>query len=89
MLDTYKRFFYSRGSPTNQERNVNITKIEFHPCTGFGDVGRSACLYVDQKDIGIGYGATDDEAVAEALADAGLDAELVDAVMRAAVLIRF
>lgn len=68
---------------------MNITKIEFHPCSGFGDAGRSACLYADGKDIGIGFGATDDEAVAEALADAGLDAELADAVMRAAALTRF
>lgn len=68
---------------------MNITKIEFHACSGFGDSGRSACLYVGDKDVGIGYGATDDEAVAEALADAGLDAELADSVMRAAAMTRF
>jgi hypothetical protein len=47
--------------------------IEFTPCTGFGAVGRSANLLDGfGGSIGIGYGATDNEAVLEALMASGL-----------------
>lgn len=47
--------------------------ISFAPCTGFGDEGRSCTLTnEDGAFVGIGYGATDEEAVCEALMDSGL-----------------
>jgi hypothetical protein len=50
-----------------------VTNIDFTPCTGFGAAGRSANL-IDAKgnSIGVGYGATDEEAVLEALVASGL-----------------
>ena len=51
----------------------NFNELKFAPCDGFGDAGRSATLLSDAGEcIGIGYGETDDEAVIEALVDAGL-----------------
>lgn len=48
-------------------------RISFTPCTGFGDEGRAATLFdATGEVIGTGYGATDDEAVVEALMDAGM-----------------
>lgn len=49
-----------------------ITVIEFRPCTGFGTVGRSASLSIGREEVSIGYGATDDEAITEALANWGV-----------------
>jgi hypothetical protein len=49
-----------------------VKSIEFIPCTGFGSFGRSATLRdSDDAQIGIGYGATDEESVLEALIDLG------------------
>lgn len=58
----------------NAKINVySIMKIQFAPCTGFGDEGRSATLFdINYSVVGTGYGSTDDEAVIEALMDAGL-----------------
>lgn len=72
---------------------AQITRIDFRPCTGFGGEGRSATLgTADGKQLGIGFGATDDEAVAEALMDSGLSmGEAYDAVgdvMRNAAQVR-
>jgi hypothetical protein len=50
-----------------------LDRVQFAPCDGFGDEGRSATLLDAAGEcIGGGYGATDDEAVLEALVDAGL-----------------
>lgn len=50
-----------------------IKAIDFYPCSGFGSQGRSAALYIEGGVLlGIGYGATDEEAVLEALEAAGV-----------------
>lgn len=48
-----------------------MTIIDFYPCTGFGSEGRTASLNINGK-ISTGHGATDEEAVLEALIDSGL-----------------
>jgi hypothetical protein len=50
-----------------------ITKIEYSPCAGFGAHGRTASLYSGAVCVGAGHGATDAEAVTEALAAAGMN----------------
>lgn len=51
----------------------NIAQIMFAPCTGFGEVGRSATLMdCSGEVIGTGYGETNEEAVLEALMDTGM-----------------
>ncbi len=50
-----------------------VRAIQFAPCDGFGDAGRSATLLDDAGEVvGTGYGETDDEAVIEALTDFGM-----------------
>jgi hypothetical protein len=49
-----------------------IRSIEFIPCTGFGSFGRTAVLKgLNDAQIGVGHGATDEESVLEALMDSG------------------
>ncbi len=72
-----------------QANTPQVSRIRLSPCTGFGGEGRNACLVNAAGDaIGSGAGATDDEAVAEALMDAGLSLgeayDVVDTVIRAA-----
>ena len=48
--------------------------IEFTPCTGFGTIGRTASLRdTDNETIDCGHGATDEEAVLQALLGMGHD----------------
>lgn len=50
-----------------------VRTLQFAPCDGFGDAGRSATLFNAAGEVvGAGYGETDDEAVIEALTDAGM-----------------
>lgn len=76
-----------------QANTPSVSRIQFSPCTGFGGEGRAASL-VDAKGntVGTGYGATDDEAVAEALMDAGLSIgeayDAVESVQRSAAIVR-
>lgn len=47
--------------------------IEFSPCTGFGANGVTAVLSHCGKAWGMGHGSTEDEAVLEAMIDAGVE----------------
>ena len=51
----------------------SVVSVDFIPCDGFGDGGRTATLRDGSGDcIAFGHGADDREAVLEALLDAGL-----------------
>ena len=67
---------------------VNM-EIEFNPCEGFGSEGRSATIWhIGSESWGFGVGATDEEAVLEAMLDAGVSFEVAcdecDALIKSA-----
>lgn len=47
--------------------------LEFSPCDGFGQSGRTVTLFHCGAVYGSGHGGTDDEAVLEAMLNAGVD----------------
>jgi hypothetical protein len=67
---------------------VNM-EIEFNPCEGFGSYGRSATIWhIGFESWGFGVGGTDEEAVLEAMLDAGVSFEVAcdecDALIKSA-----